>query len=70
VPKSRDAKFFQVLSRQAQQDLFVYLVFAERGLILSEAKAPQPDYDVHDGARASACSIASFEGLGEFLEWR
>ena len=67
MPESRDAKLFQVPSRQAQQDLFVYLVFAERGLILSEAKAPQPDHDVHDEAQASAWSISSLEGPGEVL---
>ena len=53
--------------RQARQNRLVYLVFAERRLILSEAKAPQPDHDVHDGARASPWSIASLEGLGEVL---
>jgi len=55
-----NADFFQVLLRQARQDPFVYLVFAERSLILPKAKAPQPNHDVHDGARASPWSIASF----------
>ena len=44
-----DAKLLQVLRRQARKNRLVYLVFAERSLILSEAKAPQPDHDVHDG---------------------
>ena len=34
------------------------LVLAECSLILFEAKAPQPDPDVHDGARAPPCSIS------------
>ena len=67
VPECRDAKHLQVLSRQALKDRFVYLVFAECSLILSEAKAPQPDHDVHDDARASAWSIALLERLGEGL---
>ena len=45
-----DAELLQVLFRQAWQDLFVYLVFAECRLILPETQAPQPNYDVHDGA--------------------
>ena len=44
-----NADFLQVLLRQAREDPFVYLVLAERSLILSKAKAPQPDHDVHDG---------------------
>src|SRR5262249_1018416 len=27
----------------------IYLVLAERCLVLSETQAPQPDHDVHDG---------------------
>ena len=50
MPQRRDAKLLQVFSRQARKDRFVNLVFAERSLILSEAQAPQPDHDVHDGA--------------------
>ena len=50
MPESRDAKLLQVLLRQAREDPFVNLVLAERSLILSKAKAPQPDHDVHDGA--------------------
>src|SRR5262249_31983180 len=45
-----DAKLLQRLVRQARQDRLIYLVLAERCLVLSEAKAPQPDHDVHDGA--------------------
>ncbi len=44
MPQRRDAKLLQVLSRQARKNRLVYLVLAERGLILSEAKAPQLDY--------------------------
>jgi DNA-dependent RNA polymerase len=48
VPEGRDAKLLQVLCRQARKDRFIYLVVAERSLILSEAKAAQPEEDVHD----------------------
>ncbi len=48
VPECRNAKLLQVLSRQARKNRFVNLVIAERGLILSKAKSPQPDDDVHD----------------------
>jgi hypothetical protein len=44
-----NADFFQVLLRRAREDPFVYLVIAERSLILSKAKAPQPNHNVHDG---------------------
>ena len=67
VPERRDAKLLQVFRCQAWKNRLVYLVLAERSLVLSEAKAPQPDHDVHDGARASAWSIASLEGPGEVL---
>ena len=50
MSECRDAKLLQVLSRQAGKNRFVNLVLAERSLILSKAKAPQPDHDVHDGA--------------------
>src|ERR1700731_3564730 len=70
MPKCRDAKLLQVLSRQARKNRFVNLVLAERSLILSKTKAPQPNHDVHDGARASSWSISSSEGLGEVLERR
>jgi hypothetical protein len=43
MPKCRDAKLLQVLVRQGRQNRFVNLVFAERSLILSKAKAPQPN---------------------------
>ena len=67
MPDDADAKILQVFRRQARQDRLVNLVLAERSLILSEAKAPQPDHDVHDGARASPWSIASLDGPGEVL---
>jgi hypothetical protein len=65
VPDSRDAKLLQVLSRQARKNRFVNLILAERSLILSKAKAPQPDHDVHDEAQASPRSISSCERHGE-----
>ena len=49
VPDCCDAKLLQGLVRQARKDRLVYLVLAERSLILREAKAPQPDHDVHEG---------------------
>ena len=52
MPECRDAKLVQVLRRQAPQDRFVNLVLAERSLILSKAKAPQPYHYVHDDAPA------------------
>ena len=49
MPDDADAQILQVVRRQIRQDRVVYLVLAERSLILSKAKAPQPDHDVHDG---------------------
>ena len=53
VPDCRDAKLLQGLVRQARKDRLVYLVLAECRLVLSEAQAPQPDHNVHDGAPQS-----------------
>jgi hypothetical protein len=36
-------------NRQARKNRPVNFIFAERCLILSKAKAPQPNHDVHDG---------------------
>jgi hypothetical protein len=49
VPERRDAKFLQVLSRQARKNRLVDLVLAECRLIPFEAKAPQPTPDVRGG---------------------
>jgi hypothetical protein len=67
VPDCRDAELLQGLVRQAGKDRLVNLVLAKRSLILSEAKAPQPNHNVHDGARASPWSISSLERPGEAL---
>ena len=40
----------------SRKNRLVYVILAERGLILSEAKAPQPDHDVHR-ARPKGCRI-------------
>ena len=48
----QDAKLLKVLIGQIGQDSKVYRVLAESQLILTEAKAPQPDYDVHFKAPA------------------
>jgi hypothetical protein len=50
MPECCDAKLLQVLFREARKNRLVYLVLAECRLILPEAKAPQPDHDVHNGA--------------------
>ena len=52
VADDGDAKVFQVLGRQVREDLLCYLVLAEYRLILPEAKAPEPNPDVHDDAPA------------------
>jgi hypothetical protein len=49
MPDNSDTKVLQVLRCQAWQDRFVDLIFAECGLILFEAKLPQPTSEVHDG---------------------
>ena len=41
-------------SFQVREDRLVNVVLAEQSLILSEAKAPQPDHDVHDSAPTPA----------------
>jgi hypothetical protein len=43
VAECRDAKLLQVFRRQVRQDRPVDVVLAERSLMLSKAKAPQPD---------------------------
>jgi hypothetical protein len=48
VPNRRDAKLLQGLVRQARKNRLVYVVLAERLLVLPKAKAPQPDHNVHD----------------------
>ena len=49
-PSDGDAKLLQVLVRQARENRLVYVILAEDRLVLSEAKAPQPDHNVHEGA--------------------
>src|SRR5580704_1725915 len=70
VPQRGNAKLLQVLSRQARKNRFVNLILAECSLVLSKAKAPQPNHDVHDEAQASPCTISSCERLGEGLQRR
>jgi hypothetical protein len=50
VSKRRDAKLLQVLVRQTRENRLVYVILAEDRLVLAEAKAPQPDHNVHEGA--------------------
>jgi hypothetical protein len=63
VSKRGDAKLLQVLVRQARENRLVYVILAEDRLVLAEAKAPQPDHDVHDRPQAQGCCISSC-GLG------
>jgi hypothetical protein len=51
VSNKENAEVLEVLRRQIGQDRLVYLVLAERRLILPEAQAPEPDHHVHDGAQ-------------------
>ena len=60
-----NADFLQVLLREAREGPFVYFVLAKCGLVLFEAKAPQPSSEVHDNAQAPPCSISSLERPGE-----
>ena len=50
MAKRGNAKLLQVLVRQARENRFIYVIIAEDRLIPSEAKAPQPDHNVHRGA--------------------
>src|SRR5437660_8860311 len=54
VPDNTYAKILQVLRCQVRQDRVIDRVLAECGLILSEAKAPQPTPDVHHRALTPA----------------
>jgi hypothetical protein len=45
-----NADFLQVLLGQVREDPFVDLVVAESRLVFFEAKAPQPNHNVHEGA--------------------
>lgn len=44
----RDTEVLQVFRCEVRKNRLVYLVVAESRLIPSEAKAPQPDHDVHN----------------------
>ena len=57
MPQCCDAELLQVLFRQARKDRLVYLVLAECRLILPEAKAPQPDHNVHDMSQSGVAAI-------------
>jgi hypothetical protein len=49
---------FRVLVRQARKNRLVYVILAECSPVPFEAKAPQPNQYVHDGARALPWSIS------------
>ena len=46
-PSAVTPSSFRFSCGQARQNRLVNFVFAERSLILSKAKAPQPNHDVH-----------------------
>ena len=48
-PSAVTPSCFRCSSVRLRRTVSVYLVLAECSLILSKAKAPQPDHDVHDG---------------------
>ena len=62
MPNRDDAKLLQGLVRQARKNRLVYVIFAERRLVLPEAQAPQPDYDVHGGRPQSVVVYIIFWG--------
>ena len=47
MPDRSDTKILQILCGQTRQDGIVDVILAERRLVLFEAKAPQPTFDVH-----------------------
>ena len=49
-PSAVTPSSLRFLRRQVWEDRLVYLILAEYRLIPSEAQAPQPDHNVHDGA--------------------
>src|SRR5262249_37216276 len=53
MPQRGDAELLQILSRQVRENRLVYVILAEDRLILPEAKAAQPDNNVHDDAPQS-----------------
>src|SRR5262249_44570094 len=68
VPERNYAKLLEVLGREVRQDRLIYLVFAECPLVFPEAKAPQPDHNVHynaaTGWRISAAGEARVSRAG------
>ena len=51
-PNDATPSSFRSLVRQARENRLVYVILAEDRLVLTEAQAPQPDHNVHDGAGA------------------
>ena len=70
-PTSADRTDFSFRSSavQGRKNRFVYLVLAERCLILSKAQAPQPDRNVHGGAYNRGC-VHHPPGKRECPGWR
>jgi hypothetical protein len=64
-----NADFLQVLLREAREDPLAYLILAECRLVMFEAKAPQPNHDVHGGALillgAEASCLARRTGMSQ-----
>ena len=61
-------KLLQVLVSQTRENRFVYVIIAEDRLIPSEAKAPQPDHNVHDGAPQSGGGAHNLPGRLQICE--
>jgi hypothetical protein len=52
-------RLFLSIANAESEDCLVYLIVAERRLVPSEAQAPQPDHNVHDGAYKSGRRASS-----------
>ena len=59
MPECANAKLFEVLGGEAREDPLVDLVVAECRLVFFEAKAPQPDQNVHEGTQIQGCRTSS-----------
>jgi hypothetical protein len=55
LPSSPETELPNVIEIPAVPHRLVYVILAEDRLVLSEAQAPQPDHNVHDGAHKRGC---------------
>ena len=63
MPECANAKLFEVLGGEAREDPLGNLILAEDRLVPFEAKAPQPNHDVHDGAHNQWWRASSAGGV-------